>query len=191
MALQPGCVGNYRGKKRPAETDPDNDQPLTKKFSHLQLTPLTFQDDTLGRPKLATSHQGDRMMLDDTNHTIYIHDLDMELQDLETLDNEVTILSGVVDTLSTVPRMLVADDQAHCTELVLYSEPVPLTAPKENDNVRKALVATRERARQIHHMKHGSSHPHQSIVPNLVAGRCDGITYPMCFNERMEIDTNN
>ncbi|PYI16160.1 hypothetical protein BO99DRAFT_405285 [Aspergillus violaceofuscus CBS 115571] len=188
MALQPGCVGNYRGKKRPAETDPDNDQPLTKKFSHLQLTPLTFQDDTFGRKKLATSNHGDRMMLDDTNHTIYIHDLDMELQDLETLGNEVTILSGVVDRLSTVPRMLVADDQAHCTELVLYSEPVPLTAPKGSDNVRKALAATRERARQVHHMKHGSLDPNQSVVLDL---GCDGNTDQMCPSERMEIDTNN
>ncbi|RDH14780.1 hypothetical protein M747DRAFT_310638 [Aspergillus niger ATCC 13496] len=88
------------------------------------------------------------MLLDDTKDIIYIHDLDRELEDIEQKDNGLEIFPGVADRMSTIPKLLVANTTSPCNELVLYTEPTSLSIPKEDDNVRKALIATRERARK-------------------------------------------
>ncbi|PYH46704.1 uncharacterized protein BP01DRAFT_415135 [Aspergillus saccharolyticus JOP 1030-1] len=187
MALQSGCADINRGRKRPAETDPDIDhQPLAKKFSHLHLSIST-------RERLASSSDGDQMMLDDTKHTIYIHDMDTELADIENMDNQVTILSGVVDALSAVSRMLVTNDKAQCKELVLYREPTSLTTPAESENVRKALIATRERARKSSHLKHDHDYvsPCESHVVRFCEGKGDADAGHLAFGEKMDIDVTN
>ncbi|RAL07471.1 uncharacterized protein BO97DRAFT_378424 [Aspergillus homomorphus CBS 101889] len=189
MALQPGCANINHGKKRPAETDPDHDQPLTKRFSHLHLNSLAYHHDTSDRQRLATSSQGEKMILDDTKHTLYIHDLERELAEVEILDNQLTILPALADTLSTVPRMLVTEDSARCTELVLYTEPVSLTVPRGIDDVQKALIATRERARQAH--KEHFNSPSETRVATRFGVKSTIDNNQVCFGETMEIDVNN
>ena len=94
-------------------------------------------------------HPGDAMMLDDTNTTVYIHDLDQELTESDTLDRAITILPGLEDKLP-MTKLLVGDNRPQCKELVVYKEPESLTVPKDEDQVRRALIETRERARLGH-----------------------------------------
>ncbi|BCS03869.1 uncharacterized protein AKAW2_70747S [Aspergillus luchuensis] len=141
------------GKKRPAESYPEGDQPLAKRFGRLHINTITSEHDISDR-KLPASVHPDTMLLDDTKDTIYIHDLDRELEDIESKDNCLDILPGVAERMSTIPKSLVANTTSPCNELVLYTEPTSLSIPKEEDNVRKALIATRERARRIQHNSH-------------------------------------
>ncbi|PYI06290.1 hypothetical protein BO78DRAFT_470088 [Aspergillus sclerotiicarbonarius CBS 121057] len=137
------------GKKRPAEGDPEGDQPLAKRFGRLHIShPVTTGHVTNTQEKLPASSSTDSMLLDDTKHTVYIHDLDRELEDIEPKADSFTILPTCVNQMPIIPRLLVTNTKTPCNELVLYTEPTSLSIPKENDSVRKALIATRERARK-------------------------------------------
>lgn len=96
------------------------------------------------------------MMLDDTKHTIYIHDLDREIEDIDKADSAFSLIPGLGENLSTIPRLLVPAPRPKGNELVLYQEPESLTVPKEADNVRRALIETRERARRGNRAASGS-----------------------------------
>ncbi|PWY72560.1 hypothetical protein BO94DRAFT_560112 [Aspergillus sclerotioniger CBS 115572] len=139
------------GKKRPAESVPESDhQPLAKKFGRLHISPsVSTGHVTNTEEKLPASASSDLMLLDDTKHTIYIHDLDRELEDAEPRADSFTILTRYADQITAIPRLLVNNNKTPCNELVLYTEPASLSIPKEEDSVRKALIATRERARGV------------------------------------------
>ncbi|KAB8267387.1 hypothetical protein BDV30DRAFT_220293 [Aspergillus minisclerotigenes] len=89
----------------------------------------------------------DMMILDDTKHTVYIHDLEREIAETELPSDSITFLPGIGENLRAIPRFVVTEAKPICNELVLYREPASLTVPKERDTVRKALIETRERAR--------------------------------------------
>ncbi|KAL3455548.1 hypothetical protein BJX64DRAFT_281999 [Aspergillus heterothallicus] len=150
MAAQRSEVGVH-AIKRPAEGELD-DQPLAKKFGRLRIGPLAMvrspaRREEQPRPNPKLNGFEDAMMLDDTKHTVYIHDLERELEETEILPDGLTILPGLSDRLS-MSNMLVANTKPHCNEVVLYREPESLSVPKENDQVRRALIETRERARR-------------------------------------------
>ncbi|KAJ5727090.1 hypothetical protein N7493_004910 [Penicillium malachiteum] len=86
------------------------------------------------------------MLLDDTKHTTYIHDLDQELADSE-LPQGTLVLSPLAAKMIKVPDSVLASNPAQGKELVLYTEPASLTLPKEKDSVRKAIIESRARAR--------------------------------------------
>ncbi|KAL4878260.1 hypothetical protein BJY04DRAFT_115662 [Aspergillus karnatakaensis] len=139
------------GKKRPAEGELD-DQPLAKRFDRLQIGSLTALRLPPSRQEIATlvpklSEQNDAMMLDDTKSRVYVHDLERELAEVERLDSPLIILPGLEDKLSISKRMMVPDSARQCSEMVLYREPESLSIPKERDQVRRAIIETRERAR--------------------------------------------
>ncbi|KAL2826038.1 hypothetical protein BJY01DRAFT_151187 [Aspergillus pseudoustus] len=155
MAAQQSEVGVH-GTKRPAEGELD-DQPLAKKFGRLRIGPLAMVRSPAGRevqarPNLKSSRVEDAMLLDDTKHTVYIHDLEQELEETEFLQGGLTILPGLSDRLS-MSKMLVSSTKPQCNEIVLYREPESLSIPKDKDPVRRALIETRERAR-LGHSRH-------------------------------------
>lgn len=160
------------GKKRPAEGDPDGAQPLTKRFGCLQIGKPLFR--SVVRSLVALTHsliragtriQGfgaraihepdenprpptlpaDAMMLDDTEHTTYVHNLDQELVDPEPAKDHI-FLHPIAERLLTVPETVLSNP-AHGKELVLYTEPTSLTVPREQDSVRRAIIESRARAR--------------------------------------------
>ncbi|KAL4981807.1 hypothetical protein BDW68DRAFT_171828 [Aspergillus falconensis] len=138
------------GRKRPAEGELD-DQPLTKKFGRLQIGPLArlhlsecWEDQA---PRIPIHRQSDAMLLDDTDTTLYIHDLEQELAETEALDGALTILPGLEDRLSMTNILVANNSKRPCTQIVLYREPESLSIPKDKDQVRRALIETRERAR--------------------------------------------
>ncbi|KAL4912201.1 hypothetical protein BDW62DRAFT_195247 [Aspergillus aurantiobrunneus] len=138
------------GRKRPAEGELE-DQRLTKRLGRLQIGNQerlclreAWKDQT--QPIAKLDRPNDPMMLDDTESTVYIHDLEQELAEIDILGPAITIIPGLEDRLS-VTKMLVADNKNPCNDIVLYREPESLTIPKDKDQVRQALIETRERAR--------------------------------------------
>ncbi|KAJ5699804.1 hypothetical protein N7536_002817 [Penicillium majusculum] len=153
------------GKKRPAEADPDGAQPLTKRFGHLRIdngVPISArtnpkghlehiqhiqhnQHDQYNQHNQELSSQNDAMILDDTKHTTYIHNLDQELMEA---DSPGLVFSPFVQKVLSVPQSVLSDPKPSGKELVLYTEPSSLTVPKEKDNVRRAILESRARARE-------------------------------------------
>lgn len=83
------------------------------------------------------------MQLDDTEHTTYIHNLEQELAELESPG---LVFAPFAETVLSVPSSVLYTKPTG-QELVLYTEPSSLTVPREKDNVRKAILETRARAR--------------------------------------------
>ncbi|OJJ31790.1 hypothetical protein ASPWEDRAFT_186049 [Aspergillus wentii DTO 134E9] len=133
---------NVTGKKRPAEGDLDGDQPLAKKFGHLHIDSEACRADSGHRPRpaaLQTSspQSTDVMLLDDTRDTVYIHDLDREIADVED-QQSVTFLPGIPN-LGSVPRVLLTGPRPQGNELILYRGHVSPTVPKEQNSMQKTI----------------------------------------------------
>lgn len=96
------------------------------------------------------SRPTDMMMLDDTEHTIYIHDLDRELAEIESSEDPSIFLPGIGEKLAVFPKSLVAQSKPKCQALVLYQQPTSPSMPRDKDNAGKALAETRERARSLY-----------------------------------------
>ncbi|KAB8253607.1 hypothetical protein BDV32DRAFT_133861 [Aspergillus pseudonomiae] len=163
MAQHPD-VGVYHGTKRPAESDPDGDQPLAKKFGRLHIGPRAISPapgeirDNLDVGQHGSSALDDLMILDDTKYTVYIHDLEREIAETELPSDSITFVPGIVENLRAIPRFITTEAKPMCNELVLYREPASLTVPRERDTVRKALIETRERARTTQCGRHPSAY---------------------------------
>ncbi|KAE8130737.1 hypothetical protein BDV38DRAFT_276536 [Aspergillus pseudotamarii] len=190
MAQHPD-VGVYHGKKRPAESDPDGDQPLIKRFGRLHIDPQAISHapseirKNLDVGQHGSSALNDMMILDDTKHTVYIHDLEREIAETELPSDSITFLPGIGESLRAIPRFVVTEAKPMCNELVLYREPASLTVPKERDTVRKALIETRERARTNQCGRHPSTY--STIYPGTIAdpGNSNNTCHP---GDAMEID---
>ena len=92
----------------------------------------------------------DSMNLDETRDKIYIHNLDDEISDIESEEEKLVFLPDIEKRLTKIPKsVLLGQSQPHTSnEVVLYSVPESLSIPPEQDNVRKAIIEARERARQ-------------------------------------------
>ncbi|OJJ46324.1 hypothetical protein ASPZODRAFT_133361 [Penicilliopsis zonata CBS 506.65] len=140
------AVGN--GKKRSAEYDLEGDQPLAKKFGHLQLVDSKRPPPRNDHPsKASLIESNERMLLDDTKDTIYIHDLEQEIRDIEAQEQYITFCLPNIKDVASVPKSILTNSSKKNNELVLYREPASLTVPQEHDNVRRAIIESRARAR--------------------------------------------
>ncbi|PGH02975.1 hypothetical protein AJ80_08766 [Polytolypa hystricis UAMH7299] len=155
--MAPARVGaEVCGKKRPAEDELEGDQPLTKKFGRLQIGPheKASSDErqaTATRPsaRQGSSYTNDSMQLDDTKHTVYIHDLDRELAEIEAQEeNRVAFLPDIEKRLMALPKSVLKSKPPVMNELVLYRIPSSLSLPEEQDSVRKAIIESRARERE-------------------------------------------
>lgn len=89
-------------------------------------------------------YQPDTMLLDDTQHTTYIHNLDQELAEVDTPG---LVFAPFAEKVLSVPHSVLYTKPSG-TELVLYTEPTSLTVPQDKDHVRKAILESRARARE-------------------------------------------
>ena len=90
------------------------------------------------------SPPSDTMLLDDTPHTTYIHNLEQELADV---DSPGLVFAPFAEKVLSVPQSVLYTKPTG-TEMVLYTEPTSLTVPQDHDNVRKAILESRARARE-------------------------------------------
>ena len=90
------------------------------------------------------------MHLDDSRDRVYIHNLDDELSDIESEEEKLLFLPDIEKRLAKIPKsVLMGRSPSHVgNEVILYSVPESLSVPPEQDNVRKAIIETRARARE-------------------------------------------
>ncbi|KAF1932308.1 uncharacterized protein M421DRAFT_1953 [Didymella exigua CBS 183.55] len=93
----------------------------------------------------------DAMLVEDTPHRVYIHDLAAELSDTDSDSDRPVFLSDIEKHLSKMPRHVLLPRPPAPTEhnqMVLYNVPASLTLPADQDSVRKAIVDARQRIRE-------------------------------------------
>ena len=91
------------------------------------------------------------MQVEDTKDKVYIHDLEEELAQVSSHQDEerLVFLPDIERKLNNLPTRLLAEDRSNESagnELVLYSVPSSLSIPQDQDSVRKAIIETRARA---------------------------------------------
>ncbi|KAI5241992.1 hypothetical protein E4T43_05101 [Aureobasidium subglaciale] len=151
----PSATSPLRGVKRTADDSFDDDHRFAKRFNLLNLAnghdklyiPVT------SRPQLQSSlprpSEEEHMQLDDTKHRVYIHNLDDELADIESDEEKLIFLPDIEKKLNAIPKhILMGEKKDTHQELVLYSLPPSLSVPIEQDNVRKAILEARQRAKE-------------------------------------------
>ena len=93
----------------------------------------------------------DTMQVDETKDRIFISNLDDELSDGESAEeDELIILPGVEKRMTRIPSSVLAHDDHSSrpsTELVLYRIPTSLSIPEAEDSVRRVILESRARAR--------------------------------------------
>ncbi|KAF4969654.1 hypothetical protein FZEAL_10192 [Fusarium zealandicum] len=96
----------------------------------------------------------DSMQVDDSNHKVYIYNIDDELSsDSDTDDpGKLVFLPDIEKHLraNRIPPAVLANSDGELAgmQVVLYSDPKSLTVPEDKDSVRKAIIESRHRARE-------------------------------------------
>ncbi|KAI9828648.1 MAG: hypothetical protein M1832_001751 [Thelocarpon impressellum] len=144
--------------KRRAEDNLEGDQRLAKRLSLLDLgrTGVGFiSGQRKQSPQQATQNgasSDELMQIDDTKDRVFVSTLDDDPADSEREGQEgsLVFLADIERRLTRIPRSLLTNPSAKSTtgELVLYGIPSSLSVPEEHDNVRRAIIETRARARE-------------------------------------------
>lgn len=90
------------------------------------------------------------MQLDDTKDKIYIYNLDDELKAVDENEDKLVFLPDIDRKLNKIPKSILRghSQPPSNSEVVLYQIPSSLSVPKDQDNVRKAIIESRARARE-------------------------------------------
>lgn len=90
------------------------------------------------------------MQVDETKDKVYIYDLDRELSDIESEEERLIFLPDIDKKLGKIPKSVLAprDSSVTGSEMIIYNIPSSLSVPPEHDNVRKAIIESRARARE-------------------------------------------
>lgn len=89
------------------------------------------------------------MHVEDSKHHIYIYDLDEELAGADSDEERLIFLPDIEKKLATLPKSILTSETApKGNEVVLYTVPESLSVPRDQDNVRKAIIESRARARE-------------------------------------------
>ena len=160
------------GVKRRAEEDPRDDQRLAKRFDLLNLGKWVLNilqcvynllmrfpehngklyvpvSQPPSRRPVATEGAEDSMHLDDTKDKVYINNLDEQISEIEA-EERMVFLPDIEKKLGKIPHYLLTGDIRPTAEnqMVLYGVPASISVPEEQDNVRKAMIESRARARE-------------------------------------------
>ena len=89
------------------------------------------------------------MQLDDTKDKVYILNLDEQIAEIED-EERMVFLPDIEKKLGKIPHYLLTGDLRPTAEnqMVVYGVPASLSVPEEQDNVRKAIIESRARARE-------------------------------------------
>ena len=91
------------------------------------------------------------MLVEDTPHRVYIADLDAELSDIESDEDNPIFLQDIEKHLAKIPKHVLMGPEPKSTkdnQLILYHVPSSLTVPESQDSVRKAIAEARGRLRE-------------------------------------------
>jgi hypothetical protein len=178
------------GIKREPEDDLASEQRLAKRFNLLNLGTWTIEShianhsgsnritDYNGKffipiqqsPPLRRNRSNavsDTMNIDESPNRVFIHDLEEELAEIESDEDHPIFIPDIERRLNRIPKSLLRPNAPSRAgnEVVLYGVPTSLSIPKEQDNVRKAIIESRQRAQQraskIGHYQLSSQNPMQ------------------------------
>ncbi|KAH7025358.1 hypothetical protein B0J12DRAFT_714418 [Macrophomina phaseolina] len=115
----------------------------------------------------ARSFDDDWMQLEDTKDKVYIYDLDKELAELESDEENPIFIPDIEKHLTKIPKHVLMStgkelETTADNQLILYGVPASLTVPEEKDSVRKAIIEARKRAEQKPQSQQG---PAESTKP--------------------------
>ncbi|SCV32427.1 uncharacterized protein FFB14_04007 [Fusarium fujikuroi] len=106
------------------------------------------------------------MQLDDSKHKVYIYNIDDELSsDSESDDpGKLVFLPDIEKHLraNRIPPSVLANSEGELAgmQVVLYSDPKSLTVPEDKDSVRKAIIESRNRTRELQRLeREGKTEP--------------------------------
>lgn len=106
------------------------------------------------------------MQLDDSKHKVYIYNMDDELSsDSESDDpGKLVFLPDIEKHLraNRIPPSVLANSEGELAgmQVVLYSDPKSLTVPEDKDSVRKAIIESRNRTRELQRLeREGKTEP--------------------------------
>lgn len=93
------------------------------------------------------------MQLEDTKDKLYIYDLDKELAELESDEENPIFIPDIEKHLIKIPKHVLMStgrelERTADNQLVLYGVPTSLSVPEDKDSVRKAIIEARQRAEQ-------------------------------------------
>ncbi|KAF5615287.1 hypothetical protein F52700_13453 [Fusarium sp. NRRL 52700] len=128
------------------------EQPTTTSISSAAPVPT--------RPNVASDPAPDEtMQLDDSKHKVYIYNMDDELSsDSESDDpGKLVFLPDIEKHLraNRIPPSVLANSEGELAgmQVVLYSDPKSLTVPEDKDSVRKAIIESRNRTRELQRLE--------------------------------------
>ncbi|KAI7239686.1 hypothetical protein KC330_g1790 [Hortaea werneckii] len=135
------------------------------------LKPNASASDVQSNGKQAGGKGEELMAVDDTRDRVYIHNLDDELAEIESSDEERLIfLPDIEKKLSRLPSHVLTgqkDDKKQA--LVLYSVPQSLTPSEESDVTRRTILEARQRARD----KAAEEARQEDMMRRYQMGDCD------------------
>jgi hypothetical protein len=90
------------------------------------------------------------MQVDESKDRIYIQNLDEELADIESEEERLVFLPDIEKQLAKIPQSVLQgkEEENKANQVVLYDVPKSLTVPTEHDSVRRAIIESRQRARE-------------------------------------------
>ncbi|KAI7229409.1 hypothetical protein KC365_g8039 [Hortaea werneckii] len=135
------------------------------------LKPSASASDVRSNGKQASTKGEELMAVDDTRDRVYIHNLDDELAEIESSDEERLIfLPDIEKKLSRLPsHVLTGQKDDKNQELVLYSVPQSLTPSEESDITRRTILEARQRARD----KAAEEARQEDMMRRYQTGDCD------------------
>ncbi|KAG9507757.1 hypothetical protein J7337_001312 [Fusarium musae] len=99
------------------------------------------------------------MQLDDSKHKVYIYNMDDELSSDSESDDQgkLVFLPDIEKHLraNRIPPSVLANSEGELAgmQVVLYSDPKSLTVPEDKDSVRKAIIESRNRTRELQRLE--------------------------------------
>lgn len=109
-----------------------------------------MQPDAPGNHPRRLNEELEPMQVDETKDKVYIYNLDQELSDIESEEERLIFLPDIDKKLGKIPKSVLDPRHTSVTgsEMILYNIPSSLSVPPEHDNVRKAIIESRARARE-------------------------------------------
>ncbi|KAF5019506.1 hypothetical protein F66182_8483 [Fusarium sp. NRRL 66182] len=132
------------------------------------------------------------MQLDDSKHKVYIYNIDDELSsDSETEDpGKLVFLPDIEKHLhaNRIPPSVLANSDGELAgmQIVLYNDPKSLTVPEDKDSVRKAIIESRHRMRELQRLEREGKAEAPTIQDEQVSSAV--ITNPDDDPDAMDLD---
>jgi len=188
-----------RCHKRPAEDELEGEQRLTKKFGLLHIGQSPTHSN-IAEPVKAPPVKGqsqykwtsESMHLDDTKDRVYIHDLDSELAEIESQENDIAFLPEIEKRLIAIPKSVLINHTPANNEIILYRVPASLSVPEDQDSVRRAILDSRARARNREAQnKVNPKHCHNCITTRPSSLRGDSAGDLSYDGDAMDVDEDS